>query len=133
MNTEKLVSKELVDRADAEVRNLGRIAAMQLLRQVEPNLFYRIAGGIQHATEALDDSGVESEVTEAVANVVVRTAVTCVYALRSAHYALWRDMAAGSLLQQIDPTLPDTPRGKPAAETGDGREPRRDSGSQAAR
>jgi hypothetical protein len=109
MSTEGIVSEEMVDFANAEVRALGRKAAMRRLRQVEPDLFCRIVGGIRDAMVALDDTGVESEVREAVANEVARTALTCVYALRVAHYALWRDTVAGSLLLQIDPNLPDVP------------------------
>ena len=71
----------------------------------------------------LDGSELDSEVREAVACHVVRTALTCVYALRAAHYALWRDTAAGSLLLQIDPTLPDTPRNDTGETGSDGGDP----------
>ena len=113
MKHDGLVSRQILEGVEAEVRGAEKCEVMQRLRHVEPDLYDRIVLGIRGAVDSLEEQGVECDAAGA-ADAVLWTALVCVQSLRRAHWELWRDCFAGTRLGLLDPTM-----GRPPTSPGD--------------
>ena len=119
MASDQLVSARVVLRAVMTLRRVGTSRAMAELERVEPDLASYMMEEFSLVHRDLLALRGPPRRTQRLQDRVQALALTCVAAMREAHYELWHQDAAGTPLAGLDPD----------AETGDGDDAAEDGGA----
>jgi hypothetical protein len=105
MKPETLITKELIVQVKRDLYPLGLREVEQRLQSIEPELEAFIRDCASRALEHLEGWNLTSDVPANISESVRWAALLAVEAIRRGHYELWREMALGTRLEQLDPTL----------------------------
>jgi hypothetical protein len=116
-----LVEPEHIASARREVAANGSGACLNEFARIEPALASFVHESLVSAAGSLSLSGAPTELVQALHEEILSVALTCVQAMRSGHYSLWKDTVIGSRLAELDPSLepkrrPRRKRGQPRSE-----------------
>jgi len=105
-----LVEPEHIATTRREVAAKGSGACLYEFAQIEPALASFVHESLVSAAGRLSLSGAPTELVQGSHEEILSVVLTCVQAMRSAHYSLWKDTVIGSRLAELDPSLEPKPR-----------------------
>jgi hypothetical protein len=100
-----LVEPAHIISARQDVANQGNPGALHQFGKTEPALGSFILEALAGVAGKLSLSGAPTELVQGCHEEILAVVLTCVQALRRGHYALWKDTAVGTRLEQLDETL----------------------------
>jgi hypothetical protein len=105
-----LVEPEHIATARQEIGAKGSRQALDEFAKTEPSLATFIYEGLATVAGKLTLAGAPNDFVQGSHDDVLAVVLTCVQAMRSGHYSLWKDSLVGTRLAQLDPSFQPKPR-----------------------
>ena len=103
MASDQQVTAQVILRALLDLQRRGNQRIMADLEKLEPELANHLMEELSLIHQKLVETGARAKEVRQLQQRIEGLALICITALRHGHYELWRQSAAGSSLEGIDP------------------------------